>query len=192
MTDPDRSHPLHPSRRSILKASAAAFAVALVVLFVAVLPAEYGIDPTGAGRLLHFTRLNAAKAMEGSATAHRAEAQEYQQHAVVLRFAPDQGFEYKFRMRPGQVLLYSWSATDPLEYLFHGEIENDASGAVANYERRTGAAAHGSLTPSFEGLHGWAWHNGSSDTVTLTLHCAGYFEIKGVVGADDAVIVSSE
>ena len=37
-----------------------ALAVAAVVLLVAVLPAEYGIDPTGIGRALGLTELNAA------------------------------------------------------------------------------------------------------------------------------------
>jgi hypothetical protein len=192
MTDPVQSHPLHPSGRAILKASAAALLVALVVLFVAVLPAEYGIDPTGLGRLLHFTRLHAAKTMQGSATAHRAESGNYAQHKVVLRFAPDQGFEYKLHMRPGQVLLYTWNSTGPLDYLFHGEIEGDHSGAVADYERKTAAVAQGSLTAGFEGLHGWAWHNASADTVTLALELAGYFDMKGVIGASDSVLVSSE
>jgi nucleotide-binding universal stress UspA family protein len=38
-----------PSRRSIAKASALAFGVAMVVLVTAVLSAEYGIDPFGTG-----------------------------------------------------------------------------------------------------------------------------------------------
>ena len=190
MSEPDRSHPLQPSRKAILRASAVAILGALLVLVVVVLPAEYGIDPTGIGNLLHFTRLKSTKTMHGSAPPHRAEAMPFRQDTVTLRFAPDQGFEYKFTMRPGQVLLYSWTATDSLDYLFHGEIENDHSGAVTNYERKKGAAAHGSLTALFEGLHGWAWHNSSAGTVTLTLEYAGYFEKHGVIGAPEGALIS--
>jgi hypothetical protein len=192
MNEPTRSHPLHLSTRSILKASAVALVIALVVLVVAVLPAEYGIDPTGLGRRLHLTQMNAAKEMQGSATSHVAEARMYQQNKVVLHFAPGEGFEYKFRMRPGQALLYSWSATGPLEYDLHGELENDRSGAFTSYEAKTDTSANGSFTASFEGVHGWHWQNNSVKSVTIALHTAGYYEVKGVIGAPDEVIVSSE
>jgi len=39
-----------------------ALAVAVVLLFVAVLPAEYGIDPLGTGRALGLVRSDAAVA----------------------------------------------------------------------------------------------------------------------------------
>lgn len=60
----------HPKVRKekIIKATLIAFAAAIVLLFVAVLPAEYGIDPTGAGSVLGFTALaesNLSTGMEG-------------------------------------------------------------------------------------------------------------------------------
>jgi len=54
-----------PSRRAIVKATLIAFAVALVLLFVAVLPAEYGIDPLRAGRLLRLTGISQADSNAG-------------------------------------------------------------------------------------------------------------------------------
>ena len=51
-----------PSKQAIAKATGIALAVALVLLFTAVLPAEYGIDPLKTGKLLHLTDL--AKATE--------------------------------------------------------------------------------------------------------------------------------
>ena len=45
------------STRRILMATALASLVALIVLVVAVLPAEYGIDPLGTGRALGLTAL---------------------------------------------------------------------------------------------------------------------------------------
>src|SRR5688572_15963486 len=47
-----------PSKRTLAVASALALGVATVVLLVAVLPAEYGIDPLGAGRALGFSALS--------------------------------------------------------------------------------------------------------------------------------------
>ncbi|QQR86949.1 MAG: hypothetical protein IPJ76_01605 [Flavobacteriales bacterium] len=190
MNEPTQAHPLHPSKGSILKASAIALVVALVILFTAVLPAEYGIDPTGVGTRLHFTRMHSAKAMQGGSTdPHHPETHAYQQKTVVLRFEPGQGFEYKFRMGPGQVLVYSWSATGPVEYDFHGEIEGDKSGAFTSYEAKVAESAKGSFTAAFDGAHGWYWFNATANPVTITLNTAGYYTIKGVIGAPEDVIV---
>lgn len=44
-------------RRRLLLATLVAFLVAAILLLVAILPAEYGLDPTGAGGLLGLTKL---------------------------------------------------------------------------------------------------------------------------------------
>lgn len=61
-----------PSSASLLKATAAAAAIAAVVLVTAVLPAEYGIDPTGLGTRLGLTALSGPVATAASATADAA------------------------------------------------------------------------------------------------------------------------
>ena len=192
MTDPIQSHPLHPSRKAILKASAFALVVAAIILVVAVLPAEYGIDPLGAGKVLGFSRLSAVKTMQTSGVYHVEAPEKYQQNTVVLKLAPNQGFEYKFRMKEGQGLLYSWSATGPLDYEFHGQLEAAPQGVFTSYVKSVGSGENGSLSAPFDGIHGWFWHNKSGNTVTVTLQSAGYYEIKGVIGAPDTVIVSSK
>ncbi len=53
----DLQQVLAPSKKAIAKATGIALAVALVILFTAVLPAEYGIDPLKTGKLLHLTDL---------------------------------------------------------------------------------------------------------------------------------------
>lgn len=50
-----------PSAMKLLKSTTIAFAVAVVLLIGAVLPAEYGIDPTGVGRLLGLTQMGEIK-----------------------------------------------------------------------------------------------------------------------------------
>jgi hypothetical protein len=47
-----------PSRKKLLVGTAAAIGIAAVGLVVFVLPAEYGIDPTGAGKALGLTKLS--------------------------------------------------------------------------------------------------------------------------------------
>ncbi|HYR41501.1 MAG TPA: hypothetical protein VER98_00625 [Terriglobia bacterium] len=53
-------HP--PSKKRIAKATAVALVIAAVLLVTAVLPAEYGIDPLGTGKLLRLTDLAKADA----------------------------------------------------------------------------------------------------------------------------------
>src|ERR1700682_2361176 len=54
-----------PSKRAIVKATLIALAVALVLLFTAVLPAEYGIDPLKTGKLLRLTGISQADSSVG-------------------------------------------------------------------------------------------------------------------------------
>jgi len=50
-----------PSSRSLLRSTAIAAATAGVLLVTAVLPAEYGVDPTGIGRVLGLTAMGEIK-----------------------------------------------------------------------------------------------------------------------------------
>ena len=59
MTETDPTAPASPSRKKLLLGTGAAVAIAAVGLVVFVLPAEYGIDPTGAGAALGLTELSA-------------------------------------------------------------------------------------------------------------------------------------
>jgi hypothetical protein len=51
-----------PTSRQLLRSTAIAFAVAIVLLVTVVMPAEYAIDPTGVGRLLGMTQMGEVKA----------------------------------------------------------------------------------------------------------------------------------
>ncbi|MFN3460855.1 MAG: transmembrane anchor protein [Oceanibaculum sp.] len=50
-----------PSTRQLLRSTFIAIATAIVLLVTAVLPGEYGIDPTGIGRLLGLTEMGEIK-----------------------------------------------------------------------------------------------------------------------------------
>jgi hypothetical protein len=65
-----------PSSRALLRSTIIAAATAVVLLVTAVLPAEYGVDPTGIGRLLGLTQMGEIKMQlaKEAAAAERAEA----------------------------------------------------------------------------------------------------------------------
>ena len=50
-----------PTSRQLLRSTVIAVIVAAVLLALVVLPAEYGIDPTGVGRLLNLTEMGEIK-----------------------------------------------------------------------------------------------------------------------------------
>jgi len=51
-----------PSSRKLIRSTAIAAAVAAVLLVTVVMPAEYGVDPTGIGRVLGLTEMGEIKA----------------------------------------------------------------------------------------------------------------------------------
>lgn len=62
MSDAPLPHPdTAASPRRLLRSTLLALAVAIALLLTAVLPAEYGIDPTGVGRMLGLTRMGQIK-----------------------------------------------------------------------------------------------------------------------------------
>ena len=72
-----------PSARQLVRSTVVALAVAGAILMTVVLPAEYGVDPTGIGRVLGLTqmgeiksRLAAEVAADAAADAKAAEAEE--------------------------------------------------------------------------------------------------------------------
>ena len=50
-----------PTPKQLVRATLVASAIAIVLLFAAVLPGEYGYDPTGIGRLLGLKKMGEIK-----------------------------------------------------------------------------------------------------------------------------------
>jgi hypothetical protein len=175
--------PFVASPRALIVATVSALTAAIVILLLAVLPAEYGLDPTGLGNRLGFARLYGAKAGQPNGPLHRPEERTFSENVAEIKLGPRQGLEYKFRLKRGAALLYSWSASANVEYEFHGDIENDKSGFFETYEKKAGDNANGSFTAPFEGLHGWYWKNPSTVPVSIKLTSAGYYEVKGIINA---------
>ena len=76
-----------PSSRALLRSTAIAAGVALLLLVTVVLPAEYAIDPTGVGRVLGLTEMGEIK-MSLAAEAEAADAAERAGNAAPVSAAP--------------------------------------------------------------------------------------------------------
>lgn len=178
------------ARQRLAVAAGAALLGAGLILVMFVLPAEYGVDPLGTGTWFGLTELGQTgkqiEALEAAVPDIAAQATTvvgqdtaFKSETVDFAIAPRQGMEYKYRLDNGEALLYSWTATGPVNVEFHAEPDGAPRGYAQTYEkadRQTSAA--GTLTAPFPGIHGWYWENTTDQPVTVTLSSAGYYNLS--------------
>lgn len=183
-----------PSTRRLLKATLIAFGAAGVILVTTVLPAEYGIDPTGIGARLGLDALaQTAKTAGPSAAAdpvaeaagqplEPAEANvvskregAYRRDTQSLLLAPGEGAEIKAAMKSGDGLVFHWTASGNVAVDMHGERTGAAEDEYTSYWiERSQREASGTFTAPFDGTHGWYWLNRGSEPVTVQLEVSGF------------------
>jgi hypothetical protein len=178
-------------RQRIALVAGAALLAAGLILVMCVLPAEYGVDPLGTGARLGLVQLgvtgqqvdalNAAAAAAGTGRGAIIVAQKgpFQEETVDFKLAAHEGMEYKYRLEKGEALLYSWSATGPVNFELHAEPDGAPAGYAQSYEKRMSTSqASGTLTAPFPGIHGWYWENAGDQEITVTLKSAGFYNIS--------------
>jgi hypothetical protein len=175
-----------PSSRKLLRSTVLAAIAALVLLVAVVLPAEYGIDPTGVGRVLRMTDMGdikqqlAAEAVADAAATSAAPSPALAQPAVPqlewrdempFTLTPGEGTEIKLTMAAGAKAQYHWVVEGgEVNFDTHG----DAPGKSISYEKgRAVSSDEGVLTAEFSGNHGWFWRNRGKSTVTVMLRTRG-------------------
>ena len=177
-TPPGPRGPALPSGKRLALATAGALSVAAAVLIVAVLPAEYGVDPLGTGKALGLLDLHtgaAEPAPQAAAPAAAAPQTMFKVDSVVFKLRPSEGFEYKYRIEKGGGLVYAWTATRSVKYEFHGEPDGAGLGVAVSYEKSNAVRAAGSFTAPSSGIHGWYWENPSDEEMTITLTSSGFY-----------------
>ena len=201
-TDKSANH-LAP-QKNLWPGIALAAVIALVMLVLFVLPAEYGIDVTGAGRALGLTDLatstrtiEIADVTGGNETITQVEIPDtgdpvplpnpavYQnetappQTRTLQVVIPAEGeTEVKVKMQTGKVIVFSWQTDRGDVYVdYHGHDPAISPDFWVRYnEQQEGAGNNGSLTAPFAGEHGWFWLNYNEFPVTITLTVTGYFD----------------
>jgi len=187
-----------PSKAAIIKATLIALAAALIILFTAVLPAEYGIDPLKTGRVLGLLGLSktADTTAGGRATAapagiYTAQPNPYKVDSEDLTLQPGEGVEIKYHMQKGAGMLYSWKATGPVAFEFHGEPDNKPNkDYFESYELNDQAGSdhsNGSFTAPSTGIHGWFWENKGKKEVQIHLVTAGFYDNAKMLAGDEKV-----
>jgi hypothetical protein len=176
-----------PSKGAIVRATVVALAVALVILFTAVLPAEYGIDPLKTGAALGLTGLSKAADKTASARAtpvqtgiYTSQPTTYKVDSEDLSLRPGEGVEIKYHMQKGAGMVYAWKATGTVQFEFHGEPDqkpNKDYFESYQLDDKVGQDhSYGSFTAPTTGIHGWFWENKSKKEVAIHLTAAGFFD----------------
>jgi len=170
-----------PTRRSLWKATGTALAAAAAVLTFAILPAEYGIDPTGVGAAMGLTALNTAGEEAGTALKSgpvQKYDQPYRTQSVSVPLLPHQGAEIKAVMEAGQSYVFEWEAEGGPVYVdMHGQPPDADEHTFTSYWiEEAQAKSSGNFIAPFKGSHGWYWENRSEVPVTIKLKVTGFFE----------------
>lgn len=190
-----------PTTARLIKSTAIAIIAAAVILVTAVLPAEYGIDPTGIGSMLGLTKMGEIKvslAEEAAAdllageqdhtpeVSHdpepkaapddtEEEAPGMRSDEITLALEPGQGKEIKLTMEDGADVNYEWW-TDGGKANFDTHADSKALEIkYHNYEKGKLERSSGTLTAEFAGNHGWFWRNRTETPMTVTLKVTGAY-----------------
>ncbi len=190
-----------PTSAQLLRSTIIAGVVALAILVMVVLPAEYGFDPTGAGRVLGLTEMGEIKhhlRHEAEEDDHdhentsllpgflnigllnilvpAAHAQDSWRDQVSLTMAPGESAELKLVMNSGDSAQYAWVAEGGR---INFDLHAHGDGQSVTYEKGRGeASGEGEFTAEFTGTHGWFWRNRDKSDVTVIINLSGdYSEV---------------
>ena len=188
-----------PTTTQLIKSTIIAGLSALAILLTVILPAEYGIDPTGIGRGLGLTEMGEIKkqlAEEAEAdrqletsqgdqsslwpnflglfisTAHAEDAESWRDDATFI-LKPGDTAEWKLTMEQGQNAEYQMLVEGGrVNFDLHGH----GSGKSITYEKGRGSTgSKGAFSAEFDGEHGWFWRNRDKVDVIVTIKVRGEY-----------------
>ena len=167
------SHNSHylPSLTQLVKATGISLIIAAAILLSAVLPAEFGIDPTGIGKTLGFSKMKppvteaasaiapapvatlpdpvvaATVALAPSVTVTKS-AVPFRSDEMTLTLKPTEGTEIKATMRKGEQFVFSWEVEGgKVNFDMHGEPPNAGNNFTSYWKDKEQASAQGFLLP---------------------------------------------
>jgi hypothetical protein len=188
------THAAPPLRKGrLILLTMGALGLGALIVFGAVLPAEFNRDPLGLGKLTGLSRLWAPAETEVAAeatTRAREYATPFRTDVVeiplggFLEGADRSELEYKVRMAKDSTLIYAWEvvgAADERDFRFdqHGHTTPKPGQPmiVSTWRQDFGLKQHGALTAPFDGIQGWQFSNGGERPVVVRLRLSGFYEL---------------
>jgi len=179
-----------PSKRALAKATGIALLVALVLLFTAVLPAEYGFDPLRTGAALGLTGISQSEPAPvkgatptpapGQTGVYTPQKNIFKVYSEEFQLRPDDSMEMKFHMQKGASMVYGWKADGKLTFEFHGEPDQKPNkDYFESYELddKIGKdSSYGSFIAPSTGIHGWFFKNKTNKDIKFHLYVSGFFD----------------
>lgn len=179
----------------LVKSTVVAIVLASIILVTVVLPAEYGIDPTGIGNALGLKQMGEIKtslSQEVALEQNKVQTQTTEVKEVVetagpkveeaiasrtdkmtIALKPNQGKEIKLRMKQGAKVKFSWwTSQGKANFDTHADSKKLKIN-YRNYEKGKKAKDEGILEAQFDGKHGWFWRNRTSTDMNVTLQVEG-------------------
>lgn len=193
------------TKKQLLKSVVIAMIIGILVFVIAILPATYGKDPLGTGKLFGFSKLfvnetntktihqkhlkidklgsdaNVPKPIE--ANNPPSENQFSKRTDTIKVIIPaKKGIEYKFKAKKYAQVKYEWFTTNKeTVYLdFHGEVKQDNPPKNVFYESYLLAYSNnmaGTFTTPFNGKHGWYYRNEFDEDIHVFIILDGEYEL---------------
>ena len=154
----------------ILVPSLLSFLLAVFVFVVFVLPAEFGRDPTGLGKLMGIDGISAY-----SVGVLSLEEESIKTDEIVFTLEPFESIEYKYSLAAGQSLIFSWDADAEVIFDFHSEEEGTDPEEAVSFEVGKGLTRRGTYVAPFNGIHGWFWENRGTQSLEVRLSTTGFY-----------------
>ncbi len=183
---------ISPSPAALAKATGGAALAAVAILTLFVLPAEYGIDPTGVGSAIGLNGMMSGEAKAVAAApeaaapsngaiptkATIAKSAPWRQDEMTITLAPHSGQEVKAHMAKGDSFIFSWASTGgPVKAEMHGEKVGVTDGSFTDYWKELAlTGGQGDFTAPFDGTHGWYFRNKGDTPVTVTVKTVGFYK----------------
>ncbi len=191
-----------PSTSKLIKSTILAAVAAGVLLVTVVMPAEYGIDPTGIGNVIGLKKMGDIKASlseeaavnQSHTIAVKDDAEPAQaelavtpnpepadtnptilNHEMQVTLAPNESTEIKVKMSKNNKVHYTWW-TDSGKVFFDAHADSKKMNInYHSYEKGTEQQKEGEIIAGFDGSHGWYWKNRTSETITITIKTSGEY-----------------
>lgn len=116
----------------------------------------------------------AAPAPASAAAAPLAAGQKNDTIEIVLQ--PNAKMELKAWMKKGDGYTYTWTASSPINFNFHGEKFNARDDEYTEYKKGVATTDKGEFKAGYDGTHGWSWRNRTKQPITVKATVAGTYE----------------
>jgi hypothetical protein len=93
---------------------------------------------------------------------------------IVLQ--PNAKMELKAWMKKGEGYAFTWTASSPINFNFHGEKFVARDDEYTEYKKGVAATDNGDFKAGYDGTHGWSWRNRTKQPITVKATITGTYE----------------